>query len=88
MLVVVNDGCSCHFPATKARWWRFVDPTVQVLLLTVAASMDDGGEKMVVRCHFPATKARWWRFVDPTVQVLLLTVAASMDDGGEKMVVR
>jgi len=49
MLVVVNDGCSCHFPATKARWWRFVDPTVQVLLLTVAASMDDGGEKMVVR---------------------------------------
>jgi len=45
MLVVVNDGCGCRFPATKAQWWRFVDAVVQVLLLTAAASMDDGGEK-------------------------------------------
>jgi len=43
MLVVVNDGCGCRFPATKARWWRFVDAAVQVLLLAVAASMDDDG---------------------------------------------
>ena len=38
----MDDGAAASpSPVMKARWWRFVDATVQVLLLAAAASMDD-----------------------------------------------
>ena len=36
-----DDAAASPSPATMARWWRFVDAAVQVLLLVAAASMDD-----------------------------------------------
>ena len=40
---LVDDGATAApSPAIKARWWRFVDAAIQVLLLAAAASMDDG----------------------------------------------